>query len=125
MQLTENFNIDEFKCKDGTAVPQNLIPNVKKLAENLQVLRDYVGKPIHLNSGYRSPAYNKKIGGAPESKHKLAQAGDITIPGMTPTEVHKTILKLITDKKMHNGGLGLYKTFVHYDIRPTPARWNG
>lgn len=125
MQLTKNFNSKEFACKDGTAVPASLMINVKKLAENLQVLRDYLGKPIVINSGYRTPIYNKKIGGATSSQHLEAKAGDIRVEGMMPKEIHAAILKLISDKKMHNGGLGLYSSFVHYDVRTTPSRWNG
>ncbi|KQT17420.1 hypothetical protein ASG31_08395 [Chryseobacterium sp. Leaf404] len=125
MQLTQNFSLEEFACKDGTPVPASLYPNIKKLAQNLQVLRDHVGKPVVLNSGYRTPSYNKKIGGAKDSQHPKANAGDIKIAGMTPKQVHSTILQLIKEGKMHNGGLGLYSTFVHYDVRPVPARWNG
>lgn len=41
MKLEENFHISEFKCKDGTKVPEEYLDNVKKLAKNLQVLRDF------------------------------------------------------------------------------------
>ena len=61
MKLTENFSLHEFKCRDGSVVPEELMDNVKELAENLQVLRDFIGKPITVISGYRSPSYNKKI----------------------------------------------------------------
>lgn len=121
--LTKNFSLAEFKCKDGSEVPAKFLPNVTKLAKNLQVLRDYVNKPIVLNSAYRTPNYNRSIGGAVQSQHLTASAGDIRIAGMTSKEVHATILKLIAAGKMHNGGLGLYNTFVHYDVRATPSRW--
>ncbi len=121
--LTKNFSLAEFKCKDGSEVPAKYLANVTKLAKNLQVLRDYVKKPIVLNSAYRTTNYNRSIGGAVQSQHLTASAGDIRIAGMTSKEVHATILKLIAEGKMHNGGLGLYSTFVHYDVRPTPSRW--
>ena len=124
MKLTKNFNSEEFACKDGTAVPKSLLPTVQKLAENLQVLRDHIGKPISINSGYRTPTYNKKIGGAPLSQHVQAKAGDLRIEGMTPKQVHDEIENLIKAGKMHNGGLGLYNAFVHYDVRQLPARWD-
>lgn len=123
MQLTQNFNLIEFACRDGSQVPENLICNVQKLAENLQVLRDYVGEPVRLNSGYRTPSYNKKIGGAPQSQHLLAKAADITVKSKTPKQIKAIIEKLIKDGKMHNGGIGLYAGFVHYDVRDKPARW--
>ena len=125
MQLTENFHLDEFKCNDGTPVPEEYLENVKLLAKNLQVLRDFVGKPITINSGYRSPAYNKKVGGASRSQHKLATAADIKIRGIRPREVQGIIEELIKDGRMHNGGLGYYSSFTHYDVRENSARWKG
>lgn len=124
MKLTKNFNSEEFACKDGTVVPEKLLPHVQKLAENLQVLRDHIGKPISINSGYRTPNYNKKVGGAPLSQHLMAKAGDIRIAGMTSKQIYDEIQKLIKAGKMHNGGVGLYNTFVHYDVRQAPARWD-
>lgn len=122
-QLTENFNIAEFQCHDGTPVPDEYEYNVMILADNLQVLRDYLGEPVKLNSGYRTPEYNKKIGGKPASKHMRAQAADITVKSKSPKQLHSIIEKLIAQKKMKQGGLGLYPGFVHYDIRGTKARW--
>lgn len=124
MQLTKNFNIQEFACKDGSAVPQAFVPNAQKLAENLQALRDHLGKPILINSGYRSPQYNRKIGGATSSQHLLAKAADIRVTGMTSAQIYKEISALIAAGKMHNGGLGIYNSFVHYDVRPSAARWD-
>lgn len=124
MKLSPNFSLAEFKCNDGTEVPGEFVCNVSKVAKNLQVLRDYVKKPIVINSAYRSPKYNKKIGGAVKSQHLTASAADIRIPGMTPKQVYDSILTLISLGKMHNGGVGLYNTFVHYDVRNTPARWD-
>lgn len=123
MKLTENFDLEEFSCKDGTPVPAGLMANVTLLAQNLQVLRDHLGEPVHLNSGYRSPAYNKKIGGAKDSQHMKAKAGDLTVKSKTPKELYAIIEKLIVEKKMMQGGLGLYPGFVHYDCRGTKARW--
>lgn len=124
MELTKNFNLAEFKCNDGTEVPGAYVCNVAKVAQNLQVLRDYVKKPIIINSAYRTPGYNKRIGGAVKSQHLTASAADIKIPGMTSKQVHETILTLISLGKMHNGGVGLYNTFVHYDVRGVPTRWD-
>ncbi len=125
MQLEKNFNIDEFKCKDGTSVPDEYLSNVELLAKNLQVLRDKVGLPIIIISGYRSPEYNKKIGGAKRSQHMLAKAADIIIKGMSSTEVKNVIISLIKSGEMHPGGIGLYQTFTHYDVRGQNRRWYG
>lgn len=123
MKLTKNFNSQEFDCRDGTPVPIPLLDNVLELAKNLQVLRDDIGEPIHVNSGYRTPAYNKKIGGAPASQHLKAKAADITAKGFTPRQLAARIEKLIKEKKLWFGGIGIYPGFVHVDIRKNKARW--
>ena len=124
-KLTENFSLSEFKCRDGSNVPDDLLANVQLLCDNLQVLRDHIGKPIHVISGYRSPKYNRRIGGARKSQHMLAKAADIKIKGMSPKEVKAAIVQLIKEGKMHIGGVGLYRTFTHYDVRGRNARWYG
>ena len=125
MKLEENFSLSEFKCRDGSNVPDELMDNVCLLAKNLQVLREHVGRPVRIISGYRSPKYNRKIGGAGKSQHMVAKAADIKIKGMTPAEVKAVIVELIKEGKMHSGGIGLYTTFTHYDVRGWNARWYG
>ncbi len=125
MQLTKNFQLSEFACHDGTPVPTHLIGNVQLLANNLQVLRDDIGQPITILSGYRTPAWNKKVGGKPQSFHMKAMAGDLVVKGWTPKQLHARIEKLIAQGKMKAGGLGLYAGFTHYDVRGRNARWNG
>jgi uncharacterized protein YcbK (DUF882 family) len=124
MKISRNFDLSEFACNDGTDVPAEYLPNVISLAKNLQVLRDTLKKPVTINSGYRSADYNKKVGGASKSQHLVAKAADIRVPGLLAIEVYNVILRLIEQGKMHNGGLGLYDTFVHYDVRATSARWD-
>lgn len=135
MQLTENFNLSEFACKDGTPVPEELIPNIQELANNLQVLRDDLNtnRPaktppdvvitLPLNSGYRTESYNKKVGGKPNSYHPKAMAGDITCKWETPKQLAARIERLIKAGKMKQGGVGVYPGFVHYDVRGAKARW--
>jgi uncharacterized protein YcbK (DUF882 family) len=125
MKLSKNFSLSEFDCNDGSVTPKEVIVNLQLLAEQLQVLRDFVGKSITINSGYRSPAYNKKIGGASRSQHLLGTAADIRIDGVSAREVHGIVSELIKDGRMKEGGLGKYSSFTHYDIRGTKARWNG
>lgn len=124
MKITENFYLYEFACNDGSTTPSNLLPNIIKLAEQLQVLRTYFKKPIHINSAYRSAAYNRLIGGSPNSQHLLGKAADIRIVGILPIEIKMSIEKLIAEGRLKEGGLGIYDTFVHYDIRETKARWD-
>jgi uncharacterized protein YcbK (DUF882 family) len=114
--MTANFNLNEFRSKCGADVPKELVPNAIAVATNLQVLRDEIGLPITITSGYRSPAHNRRVGGSPNSQHMQANAADIQVKGMTPKQVKDVIERLIKEGKMRNGGIGLYSTFVHYDI---------
>lgn len=124
MKLTNNFSKIEFESRDGSKMPKWVEINIKELAENLQILRDYIGRPIHINSAYRSPAHNARIGGVKNSYHTKGKAADITVKGYTPRKLASVILKLIREGKLEDGGLGLYPGFVHWDIRGKKARWN-
>ena len=123
--MTKNFKIKEFECKCGCDMPLEVYENIIKLASQLQFLRDYTGRPITINSAYRCPEHNAKVGGSKTSQHLLGKAADITIQSLKPAEVYALIEELIDMGHMLQGGLGLYDTFVHYDIRKTKARWNG
>lgn len=124
MELTKNFSKKEFDSKDGAKMPDSILVNVMKLACNLQRLRDAIGKPIIINSGYRSESHNKNVGGSPNSQHLYGKAADIRVSGMTPAQIANEIEKLILQGEMLQGGLGIYDTFVHYDIRGKKARWD-
>ncbi len=64
------FKIEEFRCKDGSVTPEEAKVNLTALVENvLDPVRERYGAAIHVNSGYRTEAYNKKIGGANGSQH--------------------------------------------------------
>ena len=124
MKLTQNFSLQEFNCKDGTPVPQKYMANATEVAQNLEILRSFLDKPILISgSGYRTKSHNKKVGGAPKSQHLTASAADISITGLQPMQIAEAIETLIEQGKMKQGGLGVYPTFVHYDIRGTKARW--
>lgn len=124
MKLTKNFTRQEFDCKDGTIVPDEYLSNCTKVAQNLQVLRDYLKEPVLITgSGYRTPSHNKKVGGAKNSQHLYANGADINVRSKSPKELAKVIEFLITEGKMEQGGIGVYPGFVHYDRRGTKARW--
>jgi len=125
--MTKNFSIKEFECKCGCEMPEDVLVNITKLANQLQYVRDCVAMPITINSAYRCPEHNAKVGGLKTSQHLLGKAADITIQSLKPAEVYALIEELIDMGHMLQGGLGLYeeKGFVHYDIRKTKARWNG
>ena len=123
--MTKNFSIEEFNCNDGSEMPINIYYNMVKVANQLQILRNYLGKPIQINSAWRSEEYNASVGGVKDSQHIMGRAADITVKGFDPVAVYTTIELLIEKGDMLQGGLGLYpnKGFVHYDIRGTKARW--
>src|SRR5690606_32669728 len=101
MNLTKNFSMAEFDCKDGTAVPEKYHANVKELAENLQVLRDHINEPVLITgSGYRTPTHNAKVGGAKNSQHLTASGADINAKNYTPKQLAIIIEKLIKNEKM-------------------------
>jgi len=123
MKITNNFNLQEFDSKCGREMPSQVVTNIIELAKNLQVLRDEVKKSIQITSGYRSPEHNAKVKGAKLSQHITGMAADIKVAGMTPKQVAEVIERLIAEKKMKEGGIGIYKTWLHYDHRNTKARW--
>lgn len=122
--MTKNFSLNEFSSPDTNVIPFKISENLQKLADNLQVLRDHFDAPITVNSGYRSPAHNKKVGGASRSQHLLGKAADIVVEGVSPDDVADAIELLIEQGKISQGGLGRYNSFTHYDIRGTKARWD-
>ena len=129
MQLTKNFHLSEFNCKDGTVVPEDLMDNAKELAKALQIIRDFIDEPMDLNSVYRHPQYNKDIGGGSQSQHLLCKAADIDCDELSfnPKQLARIIKGLISLGLIPEGGIGIYTSdnFVHYDIRKQKARWKG
>lgn len=123
MKLTKNFKLAEFESKDGAETPLGVLDNLKKLALYLQVIRDYLGVPITVNSGYRSPSHNKAIGGSKGSKHMEGIASDLKPQGITPKQLYDSIEELTARGDLPEGGMKAYSTFVHWDYRGVKARW--
>jgi uncharacterized protein YcbK (DUF882 family) len=126
-QITEHFSLAEFACPDyGVPTEPKHLERLARLCAQLEVVREELGgAPITIISGYRSPSYNERIGGATKSQHMNACAADIKVKGVSPRDVHTAILRLIKEGKVEEGGLGLYETFVHFDVRGHRARWYG
>lgn len=127
MRLTDHFRLSEFRCKDRdkTPVPDELIPNARKLALALETIRARAGAPLRINSAYRTPEHNRAVGGSPRSQHVLAKAADIRPPdGMSSEDLWTHFNLAIESGDIPDGGLGLYDTFVHYDIGPAGRRWD-
>lgn len=116
-KLSENFKVSEFACKDGSDV----IFVAPELVEVLQKIRSHFGKAVVINSAYRTPTYNNKVGGATYSQHLYGTAADIKISGVAPKDVATYAETLL----QNTGGIGIYSNFVHVDVRRDKSRWNG
>ena len=117
VKLSKNFTVKEFACSDGT----DTVFISLALVNLLQKIRDHFGKAVIINSAYRTEAHNKAIGGATYSQHKYGLAADIHINGVTPKEIAAYVETLLPS----SGGIGIYKSFVHVDVRRVKSRWNG
>jgi uncharacterized protein YcbK (DUF882 family) len=121
--MTKNFSIEEFECKCGCIMPEFVKKNVQILAENLQVLRDEVGR-LDLTNGYRCAAHNADVGGVKDSQHVTGKAADIKSKILNPGDIAQVVDDLMKTEKFEMGGIGIYNTFTHIDIRGYRARWS-
>jgi len=118
-QLTDHFCRSEFECpccgKDNVSL---------RLVQALEKLRELCGdQPIHVNSGVRCVEWNHMIGGVPTSQHIMGRAADIVVRSHEPIEVAEKAEKVA---EFRHGGIGVYDTVVHVDVRMDgPARWEG
>ena len=124
MKLTKNFSLKEFECYGGTIMDASILSNVVKLSSALQIIRECIDYPIHITSAYRGLEYNRTIGSKDSSQHVLGKAADLQVKELIPIELYEIIEALIELEYIPEGGLGLYNTFVHYDIRGYKARWD-
>ncbi len=119
VKLSANFRVSEFACNDGSD-PVFVSP---KLVDLLQKIRDHFGAAVVINSGYRTPTYNTKVGGVYNSQHLYGTAADIVVRGKTPTQVGAYAREIMPDY----GGVGIYtkKGFTHVDVREKKSDWVG
>ena len=126
--LSEHFVLGEFtrsKYPEVYNIPSHeAIANLKRLCVWLEVLRDKVGQPIIINSGYRSPQLNRKVGGAANSNHLTGCAVDIRTSGYEQAIVFAAILinyakesqqefdELLIEKNRYGA------VWVHFAVRP-------
>ena len=118
-RLSPHFRVREFHSKHD---PSDIVKVDERLLTLLENIRNHVGEPVHLNSGYRSPEYNATLKNAsPRSQHCNGKAADIWVEGVTP----KQIADIAECYLGSSGGIGIYKTFTHVDVRTSCARWKG
>ena len=117
-QITDHFRVYEFACKDGSDV----VFVSQALADILENIRVHFGKPVHINSGYRTVSYNKTVSSSSStSQHCNGLAADLHVDGHTHQEVYNYACQLLGD----HGGVGLYSWGVHIDVRANKSRWKG
>jgi uncharacterized protein YcbK (DUF882 family) len=108
VRLSPNFTAREFQSRCGS----DRIVIHPALVELLQALRAHFRRPVSINSGYRSPEHNRKIGGAAKSLHMDGRAADIVVSGIAPAEVARVA------RELGAGGVKAYSTWVHVDVGP-------
>lgn len=97
MNLTPHFTLEELTHTDHRTLDNTPneaeLTNLKRLAEFLESVKTVLGgKPIIVNSAFRSKAVNDAVGSKDTSQHRTGCAADIRVPGMTPDEVVKAII---------------------------------
>lgn len=117
--LSNNFSLAEMTVTthrdiDNTP-PPTLLDTLRDTAEHMEKVRALLGQPIHVNSGYRSPALNKAVGGASNSAHMTGHAVDFICPGFgTPLDVCRAVQAsgIRFDQVIQEG------TWVHLSFAP-------
>ena len=130
--LSGHFVLGEFtrsKYPEVYNIPSHeAIANLKRLCVWLEVLRDKVGHAIVINSGYRSPQLNKKVGGAPTSNHLTGCAADIRTSGFEQAIQYAAILiAYATESNQDYDELLIEKNrygaiWLHFAVRPKDNR---
>lgn len=110
----KHFKVKEFACQDGSQV----VFVDDYLVSILDILRNKIGKPVIITSGYRTPTRNSMVGGAKYSYHMRGMAADIRVNGMTAKEIANKLNKIIP----YGCGIIVYNTWVHIDTRDKTYR---
>lgn len=133
--VTEHFCAHEFDQParyglPGAPYPREwIVSRLLPLCRMLERLRTVLGdRHIRILSGYRTPPYNARIGGAPHSQHMAGTAADIVVQDLLPHDVFHEVERLLTlgDLQLVRG-VGRYPGFTHLDIRRVPrvVWWDG
>ena len=123
MNLTNHFTLGELTFSEIAArkgldnTPSlEIVEALRHTAQGLERIRGLVGKPIHVNSGYRSPKVNAAVGGQPNSQHMRGEAADITCKDVPPRELATLIaenrMDLAVDQVILEFGLWTHVSFT-------------
>lgn len=118
MNLSEHFTLEELTHTDHRTLDNtpniDELANLKRLAQFLESVKTALGgKPIMVNSAFRSKAVNDAVGSKDTSQHRTGCAADIRVPGMTPDEVVKAI---IAAKLGHDQVIREFDRWTHVSI---------
>lgn len=123
---------EELSCRDGTPYPAAWRETrAVALAAEFEAIRALVSGPLIVLSGYRTPTHNSSVGGAGNSQHLEGRALDLRKPAAWSIDrLYEAVRRRAGVSTSAIGGIGIYETFVHVDIRPalTPGRiviWRG
>ena len=117
-QLAAHFKVKEFACQDGS----DTVFVARELPMVCEYIRMRCGKGITVNSAYRTPTHNKKVGGVADSQHTYGTAADLKTPaGFTPSKMATIAREIMPDW----GGVGIYDWGIHVDVREQKSDWTG
>jgi putative chitinase len=124
MNLTEHFTLEELTHTDHRELdntPNDAeLENLKRLAEFLEELKTLLGgKPIMVNSAFRSKAVNDAVGSKDTSQHRIGCAADIRVPSMTPDQVVKAVIE---SSLGYDQVIREFDRWTHISIPNEPAR---
>jgi putative chitinase len=121
--MTPHFTLAELTVTDHRKLDNTpnavQLANLKRLAEFLETVKTALGgKPVMINSAFRSKAVNDAVGSKDSSQHRLGCAADFRVPGMTPDAVVRAIIaaKLPFDQIIRE-----FDSWTHISIPTTPA----
>lgn len=115
---TNSWHWPDFKPYEMRSKSDNRLMIDPASMDKLQALRTLLGKPMFITSAYRSPAHNKKVGGAKASKHLLAKAFDVQMRNHDPAQFEAAA------RQVGFTGFGFYESsaFIHIDT-DRPREW--
>lgn len=127
MKQNPYFNPYEFECRCGKCKMPANVPS-DELIDILVEIREHFGRCVRINSGYRCPEHNTRVGGTPQSQHTIGSAADFVVFGVPTEEVYKYVLQRYGDKPL---GIAIKRNlrnpmggFIHIDTRGKKARWD-
>lgn len=122
--MTEHFTLDELTHTDHRTLDntpnETELANIQRLAKFLEEIKTLLGgKPIMINSAFRSKAVNDAVGSKDTSQHRLGCAADIRVPSMTPDAVVRAI---VASDLGYDQVIREFDRWTHVSIPNEPAR---